>query len=51
MGSDLVFLKRKVWGRHNRQIGDGSGWRIVLGGSYVLSVLAEVPLCGGYAFE
>ena len=50
MGSYLVFLQRKGWGRHNRRIGDGSGSRSVLGGSYVLSVLAEVPLSGGYSF-
>ena len=29
---------------------DAGGWRSVSGGSYVLSVLAEVTLCGGYAF-
>ena len=50
LGSDLGFLQRKGWGRHKRRIGDGSGWRSISGGLYVFSVLAEVPLCGGYAF-
>ena len=50
MGSDLRFLKNKGRGRHNRRLGDGSGVRSVSGGSYVLSVLAEVTLCGGKDF-
>ena len=50
MGSDLRFLRRNGWGLHNRRIGEGSGWRIVSGGSYVLSVLSEVTFGGGSAF-
>ena len=50
MGLDLRFLRRKGQGCHNRRLGDGSGGRSVSGGSYVLSVLAEVNFCGGKAF-
>ena len=47
LGSDLGFLLRKGRGLHHRRIGDGSGWRIVSDGSYVLSVLSEVTFGGG----
>ena len=50
LGLDLGFLQRKGWGRHNRRIGDGSGWRSVSVGLYTLSVLVEVSLCCGYTF-
>ena len=50
MVSDIRFLQRKGWGCRNRRLGDGSGGRSVSSGSYVLSVLAEVTLCGGTAF-
>ena len=29
------------------RLGDGTGWRSVSGGLYILSVLAEATLCGG----
>ena len=50
LGSVIRFLHREGRGSHNRRLGDGSGGRSVSGGSYVLSVLAEVTFCGGKAF-
>ena len=50
MGSDPRLLQRKEQGCHNRRLGDGSGGRSGSGGSYVLSFLAEVTLCGGKYF-
>ena len=50
LGLDLGFLQRKGLVRHNRRVGDVSGWRSVSGGLYVLWVLVEVPFCGGDAF-
>ena len=47
LGSDLGLLRREGWGRHNRQLGDGGGWRSVSDGSDVLSVLSEVTFGGG----
>ena len=50
MGSDLRFLRRKGWGCNNMRLGYGRWGRSVSGGSYVLSVFAEVTLCSGEAF-
>ena len=46
-GLELRLLQRKGCGLHNRWLVDGSGGRIVSGGSDIFSVLVEVTLCDG----